>query len=184
MLLYKVMEHGEKSIIVAYDLDRTIGRENKLPWENQLPVDMRHFSRLTAGKSLVMGRKTFESLPDRFRPLPNRQNIVVSRTQQEGFNDVNTDLIGAGSLEDAFSKAHSEIMVIGGAQIYEQALPLVDRVYVTRIITHTEGGDAFFPELPADEWESPEAPRQFHEDSVNRFRGSFITYLRRNPIQR
>lgn len=71
-----------KSIVVAYDHERTIGRNNQLPWAGQLPADMRRFKELTEGTSVVMGRKTFESLPESFRPLPRRQNIVVSLSQQ------------------------------------------------------------------------------------------------------
>ncbi len=174
MLLYKVM----KSIVVAYDHERTIGRDNQLPWAGQLPADMRRFKELTEGTSVVMGRKTFESLPDAFRPLPRRQNIVVSLTQH-AFSGA----IAADGLEDAFSKAGHEIMVIGGAQIYEQALPMVDRVYATEILARTEDGDAFFPALSRDEWEVSEY-KPFAADEKNRLSYSFVTYLRRNPTER
>ncbi len=165
-----------KSIVVAYDHERTIGRDNQLPWAGQLPADMRRFKELTEGTSVVMGRKTFESLPESFRPLPRRQNIVVSLSQQA--------FVGAAaahSLEDAFSQADSEIMVIGGAEVYRQALPMVDRVYATEIIVRTEDGDAFFPVLPHDEWGVSER-QDFLADERNRFAYSFVTYLRRNPM--
>lgn len=166
-----------KSIVVAYDLDHTIGRNNDLPWAGQIPADMRRFKELTEGTSVIMGRKTFESLPESFRPLPRRQNIVVSLTKQ-AFKGA----VAAASLDEAFSKANHEIMVIGGAQIYEQALPLVDRVYATEITTHTEGGDAFFPYISEKDWEV-EAFEPHLADEKNKFGYNFLTYLRREPIE-
>lgn len=165
-----------RSIVVAYDYDRTIGREGALPWQGMLPADMQHFKELTEGTSVIMGRKTYESLPERFRPLPNRQNIVVSLSQKaiEG-------VIVANSLGDAFSQADHDIMVIGGAEVYRQALPLVNRVYATEILARTEHGDAFFPELTPDEWQC-DAYEAHKPDEVNHFAYSFATYLRRNPI--
>lgn len=166
-----------KSIVVAYDLEQTIGRNNQLPWAGQLPADLRRFKELTEGTSVVMGRKTFESLPEAYRPLPNRQNIVVSLTQRafEG-------AVIANSLEDAFLRADADIMVIGGAQIYRQALPLVDRVYATEISTRTEDGDAFFPYLPVADWDVTEFEPHLPDDQ-NRFGYSFLTYLRREPVE-
>lgn len=166
-----------KSIVVAYDMEHTIGRANMLPWAGQLPADMRHFQDITEGTSVVMGRKTFESIPERFRPLPNRQNIVISLTQQ-AFKGV----LAARSLEDAFLKAEYEIMVIGGAQVYEQALPLVDRVYATEVTTSTPEGDAFFPHLSAADWEVEEFEPHL-ADGKNKFGYNFLTYIRRDRRQ-
>ncbi len=171
VLLYKVM----KSIVVAYDHERTIGRDNQLPWAGQLPADMRRFKELTVDTSVIMGRRTFESLPENFRPLPNRQNIVLSLSQTAF-----AGALTANSLEDAFTQADKEIMVIGGAQIYAQALPLVDRVFATEIDAPKTDGDAFFPELPEAEWEQAER-HAFFPDERNKFAYSFVTYLRRNP---
>lgn len=166
-----------KSIVVAYDSVHTIGRGNELPWAGQLPADMRRFKELTEGTSVIMGRKTFESIPEAYRPLRNRQNIVVSMTQQ-----AIKDAIAANSLEDAFAKADSEIMIIGGAQIYRQALPYVDRVYATEIDTVTPGGDAFFPHLSNADW-NVEAFEPHLPDAKNRFSYSFLTYLRHDPVE-
>lgn len=166
-----------KSIIVAYDYERTIGIKNRLPWAGQLPADMRHFRELTEGTSVIMGRNTFESLPEAVRPLPDRQNIVVSLSQA-AFKGA----IAATSLEDAFEKADHEIMIIGGASIYQQALPLVDRVYATQITARTIGGDAFFPTLSRKEWKI-ESYEAHPADSKNKFSYGFLTYLRRNPIE-
>lgn len=174
MILYEVM----KSIVVAYDNERTIGRNNQLPWAGQLPADMRRFKELTEKTSVIMGRHTFDSLPEAFRPLPYRQNIVVSLSRRAF-----AGALAATSLGDAFSQADSEVMVIGGADIYRQALPLVDRVYATEIDTHTEDGDTFFPEVSNDEWYVSEQ-QDFLADEHNRFAYSFVTYLRRNPIDR
>lgn len=164
-----------KSIVVAYDELRTIGKENGLPWAGQLPADMQHFKDLTEEKTVIMGRKTYESLPESFRPLPNRRNIVVSLSQQA--------LAGAlveQSLEDALITGGENSMIIGGASIYAQALPYVDRVFATEIATRITDGDAFFPELPSDEWRVG-SREDFSADSRNRFAYSFITYLRRTP---
>lgn len=161
-------------MVVAYDEHRAIGSEGKLPWEGQLPADMRRFRDLTESRSVVMGRKTYESLPEQFRPLPRRENIVVSlsRAAIEG-------AIVATSIEEAFDKAHNQIMVIGGGQIYEQALPLTDIVYATEIATHVDDADTFFPELHQKDWIEIERKR-FEADERNRFAYSFVTYLSRN----
>ncbi|MGV9001859.1 MAG: dihydrofolate reductase [Candidatus Saccharimonadaceae bacterium] len=167
-----------KSIVVAYDMERTIGRNNELPWAGLLPADMRHFKELTVGTSVIMGRSTFESIPEQFRPLAGRQNIVLSRQRNTLFKGA----IAAESLEDAFSKAESEIMVIGGAQVYTQALALVGRVYTTEIVTRTQDGDAFFPDLPEADWHVDEFEMHL-PDTRNRFGYNFLTYLRRDPIE-
>nr|AIA14958.1 Dihydrofolate reductase [uncultured bacterium] len=166
-----------KSIVVAYDMERTIGRDNDIPWAGKIPADMRHFKELTEGTSVIMGRNTWDSIPEAYRPLPRRQNIVVSLTQQ-AFKGA----LAAQSLEEAFSLAEHEIMVIGGAQIYAQALPLVDRVYATEINTHTEGGDTFFPELPSAEWYVDEAEMHLPEGK-NLLPYNFFTYLRHDPLE-
>jgi dihydrofolate reductase len=165
-----------KNIVVAYDFDHTIGRNNQLPWAGQLPADMRRFKEITEGSTVIMGRKTFESLPEAFRPLPNRQNIVVSLTQT-AFKGATS----AGSIDEAFSNAEHDAFIIGGAQVYKQALPLVDRVFATEIETRTQNGDVFFPTLSLDEWKIDKL-QTFNPDEKNQFAYSFVTYLRRNPI--
>ncbi len=134
------------SLIAAMDRNRAIGKGNALPWH--LPDDLKHFKHITLGKPVVMGRKTFESLG--CRPLPGRRNIVVSRN---GFAAEGAEVFA--SLEEALAAAQAEaeeVMVIGGAQIYQQALPRADRVYLTRVETEVEGADAWFPELD-DSWQ-------------------------------
>lgn len=126
------------SMIAAMAANRVIGRDNTMPWH--LPADLRHFKQVTLGKPVIMGRKTFESIG---RPLPGRRNIVISRTAP-------ADTKGAewvSSVEQALTMLadQSEVMVIGGGEIYRQCLPLAQRLYLTEIDMTTEG-DAFFPD--------------------------------------
>ncbi len=129
------------SIIVAMDEERAIGRENRLPWH--LPRDLARFRAVTMGHPVIMGRRTFESIG---RPLPGRTNIVITRRKEyeaEGcvvVHDLRSALAACGDAEQAF--------ILGGAEVFRQALPLAERVYIT--LVHTKiSGDAFFPELPA-----------------------------------
>lgn len=120
-----------------------IGKENALLW--YIPDDLKHFKNLTAGHPVIMGRKTWESLPEKFRPLPNRTNIVVTR--QGGYTAPGATLVH--SLGDALAAAESalgadEVFIIGGAQIYAEALQRADRLYLTLIEDEKEG-DAYFP---------------------------------------
>ena len=132
------------SLIVAAADNNVIGIENKMPWH--IPEDFKHFKSITMGKPCIMGRKTFESIVAQLgKPLPGRTSIVVSRN---GFD--HEGAVTTNSIEEAIEKAKTEnaeeIMVIGGAQIYEQSLHLADRLYLTRVHQSPEG-DAFFPEL-------------------------------------
>ena len=166
-----------RSIVVAYDELRTIGKDGDIPWAGKLPADMRFFRDLTEDRAVIMGRKTFESLPDAFRPLPNRQNIVISLSQKA--------MAGAfvvESIDEALEIGGENAYIIGGAQVYRQTLSRVNRVYATEIATRTEGGDTFFPELSEEEWQA--ISREEHEaDERNKFAYSFVTYLRRHPIE-
>lgn len=155
-----------KSIVVAYEKNRVIGSENALPWEGALPADMKHFRDLTRGNTVIMGRKTYESIG---RPLPERQNIVVSRMAKLAVPQV----VVVGSLDDAFAAAEREPFVIGGGEIYRQALPYVERIYATEIAAEIDG-DTTFPELD-DSWQ--EVERKPHlRDSKNAFDYDFVTY--------
>lgn len=134
------------SLIAAMDRNRGIGRGNALPWH--LPDDLKHFKRLTLGKPVVMGRKTFESLG--CRPLPGRPNWVVSRS---GFQAEGVEVFA--SLEAALAQGrqrYDEVMVIGGGQIYAQALDKADRLYLTRVETEIEGADTWFPQWDREAW--------------------------------
>jgi dihydrofolate reductase len=163
------------SLIAAMAENRVIGKDNQLPWH--LPADLKHFKRLTMGKPIVMGRRTFESIG---RPLPGRTNIIV--TADTGFRE-QPGCIVAHSIEEAFEAAaeeagsSDELMVIGGASLYEQTLPLADRIYLT-LIHHGFEGQALFPHYDAREWQ--EIERSDHEpDERNPFAYSF-TVMQRN----
>lgn len=157
-----------RSIVVAYGANRGIGYQGKLPW--RLPSDMRRFRELTTGGTVLMGRKTFESLPDAFRPLPQRRNIVISANPSfaaagaEVYHDIDAALRACG--EDCF--------VIGGGSIYEQTLGLCERVYATAVL---EGplSDTYFPELPPEQWSLSERTADIWENGT---RFHFATYDR------
>ena len=131
------------TIIAAVAANRAIGLNNKLLY--WLPNDLKRFKALTTGNTIIMGRRTFESLPK--GALPNRRNIVISRTQKE-FPGCDT----YASLEEAVAHcaANEDIYIIGGASVYEQALPIADRLCLTEIHDTPAGADAFFP--PYDDW--------------------------------
>lgn len=135
------------ALIAACGRGRVIGIDNRLPWH--LPEDMKHFRETTRGKPVIMGRKTWESLPDAFRPLPGRHNIVVSRNV--GYAAAGGSVVG--SLPAALAAAGDAdiAFVIGGAELYRQALPLADRLILTEI-DQDYAGDAFFPDFKPEEW--------------------------------
>lgn len=133
------------SLVVAAAKNRVIGRDGELPWH--LPDDLRHFKRLTTGKPVIMGRRTFESIG---KPLPDRHNIVMTR--DPGYAATDCDVVT--SVSDALKLAGDdrEVMVIGGGQIYRDFLPRADRIYLTRVQAEIEG-DTHFPEIDASEWQ-------------------------------
>ncbi len=136
------------SFVVAMDRSFLIGVGGELPWH--LPEDMKHFRKVTMGKPVLMGRKTYESIPKRFRPLAGRTNIVLTR--QQDFQAPGCLVVH--SLDEALSVASGqpELMVIGGAQLYEQLLPLAQRLYLTSVDAKFKG-DVFFPKLNMNEWQ-------------------------------
>ena len=155
------------SIIVAMGRNRVIGRENGLIWH--LPEDLRHFKETTMGKPLIMGRKTFESVG---KPLPGRTNIIVTRKKDYSA----PGCLVAGSVEQALELADNdqEVFIAGGGEIYEQATPLADRMYIT-IIDHDFDGDTFFPEFSSEKWMLTE--ERFHAaDERNKYPMIFRTY--------
>jgi dihydrofolate reductase len=139
---------AEVVIIAAVARNRVIGKDNRLLWN--IPEDMAHFKTLTASHTVVMGRKTWESLPPRFRPLPNRRNIVISR--QADYAAPGAEV--ADSLENALKLASTAVtvFVIGGEQIYAQAMGIADRLEITEVDREPDG-DAWFPEIAAVDWE-------------------------------
>ena len=160
------------SLIVAVSENNVIGKDNDLIWN--LPDDMKFFKKTTNGHFVIMGRKNYESIPEKFRPLPNRTNVIITR--QTNFqakdclvvNDINQ------ALDLAKNAQEQEAFIIGGGQIYQLALQndLVDRIYLTRIHDEFEG-DTFFPEL-SEQWK--EVHRQWHPaDEKHDSSFSFIT---------
>jgi len=136
------------SIIAAIGKNRELGKDNKLLWH--IPEDFKRFKNLTSGHVVIMGRKTYESLPEKFRPLPNRINIVVTRNPN--FTTIN-QLIVVGSIEEAIESAkakiqnpNNEIFIIGGASIYEQGIKYADKLYLTLVEKEYPDADTFFPD--------------------------------------
>jgi dihydrofolate reductase len=160
----------EIALIYARAANGVIGAHGTMPWH--LPEDLAHFKQLTQGHPVIMGRKTWDSLPARFRPLPGRTNIVVTR--QEDWSEKGTQR--ASSLREALQICEQSptVWVIGGAQIYAQALPLAQRVETTEI-EHAYEGDAHAPVL-GPEW--VESARSRHVSAAG-LPFSFVTYLRR-----
>ncbi len=156
-------------LIFARAANGVIGKDNALPWH--LPEDMAHFKRTTLGHPVIMGRKTWDSLPPKFRPLPGRLNIVVTRDPQWQADGASR----AGSLEEALAHCPSaaDAWVIGGAQIYAAALPLADTAVVTEIARDFEG-DAFAPAF-GPEWKA--TAREAHT-ADNGLPFAFVTYTR------
>lgn len=157
-------------MVVAYDKKRGIGAGNDLLWQRDLPADLAHFKQLTMCASVVMGRKTFESIG---RALPDRENIVVSRSQVAGGDGI----ICVHSIEQAFERASkSSIAIIGGASIYEQAMPYVDVVYATEVDATFDQAEVFFAPLSDD---FIELSREHHAaDDRNAYAFDFVEYRR------
>jgi len=161
------------SLIVAASKNRVIGKDNQLLW--RLPADMKRFRKLTMGKPIIMGRKTFASIG---KPLPGRDNIIITRNKSFEM----PGLFVVHSVEEALilgrTRAQTlgvtEIMVIGGEQIYKESLPFANRIYYS-LVECELGGDAFFPELDEALWD--EGPSEFCErDELNEFDHSFKIY--------
>lgn len=160
-------------LIAAFAQNRVVGINNALPWH--LPEDLKYFKRTTTGKAIIMGRKTYDSIG---RPLPNRTNIVISRNSElkiEGVKVVDS-LQAAIDLakEVNFINGVEEVMVIGGASIYEEALPLADRLYITHVHAEVDG-DAYFPEVDFSQWEKVSC-EDYAASETNPYDYSFVVY--------
>lgn len=157
----------EIALIAAMAANRVIGRDNQLPWH--LPEDLQHFKRLTLGHHLIMGRKTFDSIG---RPLPGRTTVIVTR--QSDYVSPPGCLV-ANSLEQALALCveQERVYVVGGADVYRQALVLATVMYLTEVNVIVEG-DAFFPEFSLDEWRVVEREAKQNES----FEYAFVNYRR------
>lgn len=162
------------SLIVAVSENLTIGKDNDLPWH--LPDDMKYFMEATKGHHVIMGRKNYDSIPTKFKPLPNRTNIVVTR--KEKFEAPGCVVVH--SIEDGLSFAmkhdETEAFIIGGAEIYKQGLKFTQRMYITEIEASIEG-DTHFPAFDNNEWE--EVSRIHHDkDDRHKYAFDFVIYER------
>lgn len=169
------------SLVVAVSKNYCIGKDNQLLWH--LPIDMAYFKEITSGGTVLMGRKTYFSIPEKFRPLPNRKNIVVSKSKEFSDslkNQSHPQLFAANSIDEAVDIAKKigtqELFIIGGAEIYRQTLAIADRLYVTHVEVEIDG-DAYFPMLNNEEWNSLPV-RQTLKDEKNQYDCLFITYQR------
>jgi dihydrofolate reductase len=163
------------SIIVAVGANNAIGKNNALIWH--LPADMKFFKEKTTGHCIITGRKNYESIPDKFRPLTNRTNIVITR--QKDYKAPGA--IVTSSLEAALEKAKQtgdeEIFIIGGGDIFRQSLHLADTIYLTKI-EETFDADVFFPELDLNEWKEVASVKGV-QDEKNKYDYTFYTYKRK-----
>lgn len=160
------------SIIVAVASDGAIGRANDLLWH--LPADLKRFKELTTGHTILMGRKTFESLPR--GPLPNRRNIIISRSLPaqpgaEVYPTIQQALVACASDEEVF--------IIGGGEIYRQLLPNTERIYLTRVQASFPDAEVFFPELDPTEW-IEEAREVYPRDERNEYDTELLLLRRRS----
>ena len=161
------------SLVAAASENNVIGKNNTLIW--RMPADMKFFKNLTMGHTVVMGRKTYESMG---KPLPGRKNIIITRNKEYKADGC----VVFGSFSDVleYCKAEDEIYVIGGAEIYHQLMNSADKIYLTRI-HHNFAGDAYFPEIPNSEWEETKRT-DFSADENNQYNYSFIEFSRRKKM--
>jgi len=156
------------NLIVAIGKDNCIGKNNQLPWH--LPEDLKHFQKITSGKTVLMGQATFESILGYLgKPLPNRQSVVLTFDKNYQAPE---GVVVYHSIEEALSAYKNEdVFFIGGASIYKQAMNIVDTLYITHVNRETEGCDAWFPKIDLDIWN--EVEREDHDGY------SFVVYKRK-----
>ena len=165
------------SAIAAMSTNRVIGRDNDLPWN--LPADMKYFMRTTRGHHVIMGRKTFESMGV---PLKNRTNIVVTRDLFYAASGIHV----AHSLHEALNMAYEndekEVFIIGGAEIYKLALPLLNKIYLTEIDLEVSDGDAFFPHFDPDLWVLTNQDAHLPDERIHTL--SYLTSMKEEQCER
>jgi len=160
------------SIIAATGKNRELGADNRLLWK--LSADMKRFKELTTGHTVIMGRRTFESLPK--GALPNRTNVVISKNPDAYFDNCET----VNSLTEALNNHihEDEIFVIGGASVYKQALSVADKIYLTNVHHEFPQADVFFPQIPKNKWVMIES-EDHSADKINEFPYSFTIFIRK-----
>lgn len=164
--------HSKISIIVAVDDNNAIGRGGDLLCH--LPNDLKHFKRVTEGHTVIMGRRTFESLPK--GSLPNRTNIVITSGKAESF----PKCLVARSLQEAFELCtdDNEPFIIGGGQLYRTTFPMTNTLYLTQIHHAFDDADTFFPEIDFDEWTLVEK-EEHRADERHKYNYTFLKYVRK-----
>ena len=163
------------SMIAAVAANRVIGKDNDLVW--RLPDDMKYFMETTKNHFVIMGRKNYESIPHKYRPLPNRVNIII--TEQHNYQAA--DCVITNTIEEALEYAEAqgqhEVFIIGGGQIYSQSLPHAQKLYITEINENFEG-DTYFPEFDHSHWD--EISRKHHlKDEKHKHSFDFVIYNRK-----
>lgn len=161
------------TLVVATDKNNAIGKDGDIPWSGKLRDEMRHFKKYTMGKIVVMGRKTYDSIPEKFKPLVGRNNVVLTR-------DRTWSSPGCTVMHDIDEilaiSATEEICVIGGAEIYKLFLPIADRLIVTVVDTEVENGDTFFPDVKSG-W-NKKILSEHTADKANQFPFTIFEYTR------
>lgn len=160
------------SIIAAIADNNAIGRKQQMLWH--MPFDLKRFKDLTSGHAVIMGRKTFESLPN--GALPNRKNIILTTLPEAVF----MDSFACESMHDALNlcEKEDEVYMIGGAMVYQQALKIADRMYITRVHHVFEDADTFFPEVDFSQWDEVERA-DYPADEKHAYPYTFLTYVRK-----
>jgi dihydrofolate reductase len=163
------------SLIAALTKNHVIGKNNDLPWH--LPDDMKYFMQTTKAHHVIMGRKNYESIPEKFRPLPNRTNLVVTRQKDfsaPGCKIVNTLEEG---IESAYAAGEKELFIIGGSEIYALGMPYANQLYLTEIEARLDG-DTYFPSFNKNEWR--EQSRTHHDaDARHAYAFDFVVYKKK-----
>lgn len=161
------------SIIVAVDKNNIIGKDNQLIWH--LPEDLKRFKRLTSGHTIIMGRKTFESLG---RVLPNRKHVILYNDMEMKIENENVEILEDISMLENYIKSEEEHFLIGGATIYKLLMPYASKLYLTRIYEEFEG-DVYFPEIKEEEWQEVEREKGIKNEE-NPFEYEYITFTKKN----
>lgn len=161
------------SIIVAISQENAIGKNGQLLCH--LPSDLQHFKQITSGKTVVMGERTFFSLPK--HPLPNRKNIVLTDVPNKTFEGAQS-VYSIEEIVDLFSKTDEEIFIIGGGMVYRQMMPFADKLYITHIHHSWQDADTFFPEIDSNIWTLTQS-ETMPADDKNLYDYSFAEYIRK-----
>jgi len=164
------------SIIAAVSKNQIIGKDNQLVWN--LPKDMKYFSNVTKGHSVIMGRRNWDSIPKKWRPLPQRKNIILSKNKELNIRGATVTNTIEEAIEISRSNNDDEIFIIGGGEIYNLGIPLSDKLYITEIHSKVDG-DTYFPVWNKKEWK--EISRITHQKDKNHNHSfDFVIYVKKN----